>query len=58
MTFLSKPGRVTVPGKGGTMTYKFIISGRLPGLNEYTEACRTNKHKGNKMKQDAEDTVI
>lgn len=40
------------------MTYKFIISGRLPGLNEYTEACRTNKHKGNKMKQEAEDVVV
>lgn len=40
------------------MAYQFTIQGRLPGQNEYTEACRTNKHAGNKMKQDAEDTVI
>jgi len=40
------------------LTYKLIISGRLPGLNEYTAANRTNPYKGGKMKGDAEDVVI
>lgn len=40
------------------MEYKFIINGRLPGLNEYTTACRTNPHKGAKMKADCESIVI
>jgi Holliday junction resolvase RusA-like endonuclease len=39
------------------MTYRFTIKGRLEGLNEYINACRTNPHKGNKMKRDAEDYV-
>lgn len=30
------------------------IRGKLPGLNEYIEACRTNSKKGNRMKQNAE----
>lgn len=37
---------------------KLIIPGRLPGLNEYIEACRRNKYKANKMKKDAEDLVM
>ena len=40
------------------MTYKLTILGRLPGLNEYTAANRTNPYKGGKMKSDAEDVVI
>jgi len=39
------------------MTYRFTIKGRLEGLNEYINACRTNPYKGNKMKRDAEDYV-
>lgn len=35
----------------------FTIPGRLPGLNEYTAACRANPHVGAKMKRDAEATV-
>ena len=31
---------------------KFVIEGRLPGLNEYTKANRSNKYMANKMKQD------
>lgn len=58
MTFLSIPGRATVPGKGGNMTYHLTILGRLSGFNEYVNACRTNRHKGNKLIQDAEETVI
>lgn len=33
---------------------RFIISGRLPSLNEFISANRTNVHVGNKMKQDAQ----
>lgn len=40
------------------LTYKFIIPGKLDGLNEYTAANRTNPHKGGKMKKDNEDVVI
>lgn len=36
------------------MTSKFIIYGRLDGLNEYTKSNRSNKYKGNKTKQDNE----
>ena len=31
-----------------------IIYGKLPNLNEYTRACRTNRFAGAKMKSDAE----
>lgn len=33
------------------MPIKFVIPGRLDGLNEYTEANRCNRHCGSKMKQ-------
>ena len=28
------------------MKHKFVIRGKLPGLNEYINAERTNKYKG------------
>lgn len=40
------------------MEHKFVILGRLDGLNDYTSANRTNPHKGGKMKRDNEETVI
>lgn len=40
------------------MEHQLIILGKLPGLNEYTAANRTNPYKGAKVKSDAEDTVI
>ena len=40
------------------MEYRLTILGRLPGLNEYTQANRTNPHKGGKMKMDAEETIM
>lgn len=40
------------------MIYEFSIKGRLPGLNEYTEANRTNPYKGGKMKADSERIII
>jgi Holliday junction resolvase RusA-like endonuclease len=39
------------------MEYHLTILGRLEGLNDYIAACRTNPHKGNKMKKDAEESV-
>lgn len=35
----------------------FIIPGRLPGLNDYTKANRTNKYAGAKMKKEAEELI-
>lgn len=31
---------------------------RLPGLNEYTKACRANAYQGARMKKDAEDAIL
>lgn len=36
----------------------FAVPGRLPGLNEYTAACRDSKYGGNRMKAEAERRVI
>ncbi len=40
------------------MHQKFTIKGRLPGLNEYTAACRTNAYAGAGMKKKAEQLVL
>ena len=40
------------------MTHKLTIPGRLPGLNEYITAERTNKYQAAQMKKRAEDTII
>lgn len=37
---------------------KITINGRFASLNEYIEACRTNKNKANKMKRDAQNIII
>ena len=37
---------------------RLIVKGRLPGLNEYTKACRTSPHTGNEMKRQAQDMVM
>ena len=37
--------------------YKLIIPGRLPGLNEYIAAERSNRHMGAKMKADSGNIV-
>lgn len=34
-----------------------MIPGKLPGLNEYIEACRANKYAGAEMKQQAEEII-
>lgn len=36
---------------------KLIIQGRLPGLNEYIAACRTNRYAGANMKQETETAI-
>ncbi len=40
------------------MEYRFVIPGRLPGLNEYTAANRMSPYKGSKMKKDSESLVL
>lgn len=47
---------ITILGKKSD--HALTIPGRLPGLNEYTNACRTNPQKGNKMKKDAQEAVM
>ncbi|MEG0486126.1 MAG: hypothetical protein RR576_11840, partial [Oscillospiraceae bacterium] len=42
--------------KGAIMI--FTIPFRLPGLNEYTKACRGNKYAGAKFKSDIEDSIL
>ena len=41
---------VSAAGKEDHVEYKLIIPGKLPGLNDYIVAERTNRHKGAKMK--------
>lgn len=40
------------------MKQSFEIPGRLPGLNEYTAACRGNARAGGRMKREAQDAVM
>lgn len=40
------------------MEYKLTVLGRLDGLNEYVNACRSSPHKGSKMKRQNEETVL
>lgn len=47
---------ITVPGT--LLGQKLTIGGRLPGLNEYTDACRTSPRKGARMKQEAQELVM
>lgn len=37
---------------------KIEIKGKLPSLNDYIAACRTNPHVGAKMKQETEQLII
>lgn len=39
------------------MEYKLIIPGRLPGLNEYISAERSNRYKGAKLKSKSEHII-
>lgn len=45
--------------RGGAMAMiKLVIPGRLPGLNEYIAAERTNRYRAAAMKRDAERLVL
>ena len=59
-----------IPEKNGTPVAAYTIAilgskspavltlpGRLPGLNEYTAACRTNAYRGHQMKREAQETA-
>lgn len=37
--------------------YKVVIEGRFPSMNQFIEANRTHKQKGNKMKQQSQDEI-
>ncbi len=37
---------------------KLVIPGRLPGLNEYTKACRANRQAGAALKRDTEEAIM
>lgn len=43
---------------GTKSKYQLHIPGRLPGLNEYTNKCRTDPRAGARMKQDAQEGVM
>lgn len=39
------------------MVYKLVIEGRLPGLNEYIDAERSQRHAAARMKRETQDLV-
>lgn len=39
------------------MEWKFTVYGKLPGLNDYTAANRSNPYMGAKMKRDAQNII-
>lgn len=41
----------------GTLFNGFTIPGKLPSLNEYQNACRTNRYVGAKFKKDVEGVI-
>jgi len=40
------------------VTYKVVIPGRLPSLNEYLSACASHPQKGARLKRENEDLCI
>lgn len=48
--------QITIPGHMAAQ--RLTIKGRLPGLNEYTTACRANPQAGADMKREAQDVVM
>lgn len=47
---------LTIPGE--MSPHRLTIPGRLPGLNEYTSACRSSHMAGAAMKQESQDIVL
>lgn len=54
----SAPAAYSITVPGNKTPHVLTIPGRLPGLNEYTTACRSNPHKGNEMKRDAQTAIM
>ena len=48
--------QIVIPG--ALADCRLTIHGRLPGLNEYTDACRTKPRAGAQMKRQAQETVM
>lgn len=40
------------------MNIKYIIKGELPSLNEYIASINLNRYRGNKLKQDTQETIM
>lgn len=40
------------------MEYRLVINGRLPGMNDFIKAERTNRYKGSEFKRDAQNIVL
>ena len=63
---MSKPGRLAAsPEKGEILTYKLVINGTLPNLNDYLKAERQTFRKGgsfttkgNELKKDTQELII
>lgn len=55
---LTPAAQHTITILGHKSPHVLTIPGRLDGLNEYTEACRTNPRAGARMKQTAQETVM
>lgn len=39
------------------MSNYFVVEDKLPSLNDYINACRTNQYKGAKLKKDVENLI-
>lgn len=39
------------------MVYRLVVEGRLPGLNEYIAAERSNRYKAAKLKREAQEVI-
>ena len=48
--------QITIPGT--LSDARLTIHGRLPGMNEYTDACRTHPRAGARMKHQTQETVM
>ena len=55
---LSPVAAFTISLLGKRSEHVLTIPGRLPGLNEYTSACRANHMAGAQMKQDSQDIIL
>lgn len=52
------PQTYTITIQGTKSKHFLTIPGRLPGLNEYTDTCRTDPRAGARMKREAQEAVM